>query len=90
MSSSSKSVNKTVPSIPNMDEFGLGYKLLGMEPYIAMFNGPERLGIKVVKILDFNWFPHMRPELYSEELCFNMEKKIGKKMRKEAKWIPFA
>lgn len=66
------------------------YKLLGMEPYIAMFNGPERLGIKVVKILDFNWFPHMRPELYSEELCFNMEKKIGKKMRKEAKWIPFA
>lgn len=66
------------------------YDTLGMEPYITVFDGIKRLGIKVVKIRDFNWFPHMRPELYSKDVVCCIEKRLGRKVKKDVKWIPFA
>lgn len=66
------------------------YKKLNMEPYVVMFEGRENKGIKVVKIIDFNWFPHMRPGCYEEGLIDSIGKKMGWEAKVKPDWIPFA
>ena len=65
------------------------YEKLKINPYIAVFNGREEIGVKVVKIRDFNWFPHMRPELYKVETITNLEKAFGWKRKNFDNWLPF-
>ena len=65
------------------------YFYLNMEPYITLFNGRDNSGVKVVKIKDFNWFPHMRPELYPSNIITNLENKFKWKRKNFDKWLPF-
>ncbi len=66
------------------------YKDYNMEPYICIFDGRENTGIKIVRIRDFNWFPHMRPGLYENSLIVELEKRFKTKIKKCVDWIPFA
>lgn len=66
------------------------YEKLKMNPFISVFNGREELGVKAVKIIDFNWFPHMRPELYEAEKVEWLEKNFGWKRKNFDNWLPFA
>lgn len=63
---------------------------LNMEPYIALFNGRENSGVKIAKIKDFNWFPHMNPKLYKKDLILSLERKFGWKRKNFNDWLPFA
>ena len=60
-----------------------------MEPYAAMFTGRKDIGVKVVKIKDFKWFPHLRPELYSSEIIRQLENKFGWKRKNFDNLLPF-
>lgn len=66
------------------------YENWGMEPYVVMFEGRENTGIKVVKILDFQWFPHMRPQLYEKGLIERIGSKYGWDAKRDIQWLPFA
>ena len=66
------------------------YEKWEMEPYVVMFEGRENTGIKVVKILDFQWFPHMRPQLYEKGLIERIGSKYEWNAKKEIQWLPFA
>lgn len=66
------------------------YYKLNMNPYIAVFSQREGEGIKVVKIKDDFWFPHMFPELYEEERIDALEKRFKWKRKNYSKMIPFA
>lgn len=66
------------------------YINFNMEPYICLFDGRENTGIKIVKIRDFNWFPHMRPGIYENRLVVELENKFQRKIKKSVEWIPFA
>ena len=63
---------------------------LNMEPYIALFNGRGNSGVKVAKIKDFNWFPHMNPKLYKKDLISSLESRFGWKRKNYNDWLPFA
>lgn len=65
------------------------YYNLSMEPYAAMFTGRKDIGVKVVKIKDFKWFPHLRPELYSSEIIRQLENKFGWKRKNFDNLLPF-
>ncbi len=65
------------------------YNTLSMEPYVAMFTVRKDIGIKVIKIKDFNWFPHLRPELYSSEIFKNIERKFGWTRKNFDNLLPF-
>ena len=66
------------------------YENWGMEPYVVMFEGRENTGIKVVKILAFQWFPHMRPQLYEKGLIERIGSKYGWDAKRDIQWLPFA
>ena len=66
------------------------YENWGMEPYVVMFEGRENTGIKVVKILDFQCFPHMRPQLYEKGLIERIGSKYGWDAKRDIQWLPFA
>lgn len=65
------------------------YLKLKMNPFIAVFSGRDGLGVKVVKIKDFNWFPHMRPALYTPEIISYLENTFGWKRQNFSDWLPF-
>lgn len=65
------------------------YYNLSMEPYAAMFTGRKDIGVKVVKLKDFKWFPHLRPELYSSEIIKQLENKFGWKRKNFDNLLPF-
>ncbi|GEK35601.1 YcaO-like family protein [Kurthia sibirica] len=65
-------------------------KYLKMNPFICSF--PNKRGIahlKIVKIFDENWFPHLNASLYSIKDIDNISKIIGTPLSKEVDWIPF-
>lgn len=92
--SNSKEVN--VEKLKNSFKYGLSdivkenYNNFSMEPYICLFNGRENTGVKIVKLRDFNWFPHMRPGIYDNNLVAQMENKFQRKIKKSIDLIPFA
>lgn len=61
-----------------------------MNPYIAVFSQRETEGIKVVKIKDDFWFPHMYPQRFERDKIEELEKRFGWKRRNYSKMIPFA
>lgn len=85
-----------VQKLKNMNKYALvdiikeNYIKYNMEPHICLFDGRENTGIKIVKIRDFNWFPHMRPELYERRVVVDLEIKFQRKIKKSVDWIPFA
>lgn len=66
------------------------YKYLGMRPFVVMFSSRELSPVKVVKVFDYRWFPHMRPGLYSEVLIENIGNRLNRKRVNYSDWIPFA
>lgn len=66
------------------------YNSLGMEPYIVVFASWRQKGVKVIKLYDYKWFPHMRPELFDVRSIEYVSAKIKKSKQKEVMWIPFA
>lgn len=62
----------------------------GINPYVVFINSKRLINnLKVIKIIDFNWFPHMRPEIYSKSIYEYIENKTGKVLLKNEKIIPF-
>ncbi len=66
------------------------YKILNMNPYISVFSQRETQGIKVVKIKDDFWFPHMYPLMFEKEKIEILEKTFGWKRKNFSKLLPFA
>lgn len=62
---------------------------LGMAPFVAMFESGHANGVKVVKIFDFNWFPHMAPKEYTEEIFFHVGGILGLERKNFSKLLPF-
>jgi hypothetical protein len=62
------------------------YKLFCMHPYILIFSSKREIPhLKICKILDFNWFPHMRPGIYDENIYQFVEEKMKVKMEMKVK-----
>ena len=87
--------------VEDMNEYGFGTGIVSSKMkgvmksdngggYIAVFSQREGEGIKVVKIKDDFWFPHMFPELYEEERIDALEKRFKWKRKNYSKMIPFA
>ncbi|MBO6154225.1 MAG: YcaO-like family protein [Lachnospiraceae bacterium] len=66
------------------------YEKLNMKPFLVMFPGREETSVKVVKVFDDNWFPHMRPGLYDEKLITRIGLTLGRTRINNTEWIPFA
>ncbi|HIY57883.1 MAG TPA: hypothetical protein H9829_06760 [Candidatus Tetragenococcus pullicola] len=60
-----------------------------MEPFLAMFSGLHDEKVKVVKVIDFNWFPNMAPTTYSEKNIQFVEHVIGSKRVDFSPLLPF-
>lgn len=88
-SSESISVLEDEITKTNLEIIMENYSKLDMEPFIAVFNGRENTGVKVAKIQDLNWFPHMRPEFYSKTIIEGLEQKFGWKRKNFDAWLPF-
>ena len=65
------------------------FQELNIMPEIAVFVGRENLKTKTVKIMDDNWFPHMFPSKYSDELIKDKENFFNRKARC-IEFFPFA
>ena len=84
-----KKIIKTVEYKFDLYEFILKMKkIYKMEPYVC-FLPSKRGGIKVVKIVDFNWFPHMFPKYYSEEIYNFVESAMNHSLDRKVEFIPF-
>lgn len=66
------------------------YRELNMNPYIAVFSLRKSEGIKVIKINDDFWFPHMFPQRFEKEKIEILEKNFGWKRKNYSNMIPFA
>ncbi|MFJ5789613.1 YcaO-like family protein [Lysinibacillus sp. NPDC093197] len=63
---------------------------LKMNPMISMFPSHRKIPhLKIVKVFDTNWFPHLNPSLYTKENIDNVSKIIGKRLDYNIDWIPF-
>lgn len=63
---------------------------LKMNPMICTFPSHRKIPhLKIVKVFDTNWFPHLNPALYTKESIDNVSKIIGKKLYNNLDWIPF-
>lgn len=82
-------LDNEISRIENSEIIRGNYYKLNMEPFIAVFDGRENTGVKIVKIKDFNWFPHMRPEIFSNEIIEKIEQKFGWKRKNFDAWLPF-
>lgn len=64
---------------------------LGIDPYVVFFANQRNMShLKVIKIIDYNWFPHMFPRLYTKENYEFVEKVMGVKLDRNCNLIPFA
>ena len=65
-------------------------KDFNINPVIAMFESDQIIPhLKIVKIYDENWFPHMNPNLYNKEVYKFVSKSINKDLLTSIKYIPF-
>ncbi|EMF0403740.1 hypothetical protein JMQ83_002623, partial [Enterococcus faecium] len=63
---------------------------LKMDPVISVFPSYQPIPhLKVVKVVDENWFPHMNPILYNEKVYTFIQSVFGKKLDKSIDYIPF-
>ncbi|MCT3116692.1 YcaO-like family protein [Lactococcus lactis] len=65
-------------------------KEFNINPVIAMFESDQTIPhLKIVKIYDENWFPHMNPNFYNKEVYKFISKSINKDLLTSIKYIPF-
>lgn len=65
-------------------------KNYGIEPYIVFINTKRLVNhLKVIKVIDFNWFPHMRPEFYNDDIYSYVEKRTNIILQRDVNIIPF-
>lgn len=63
---------------------------LQMNPLIAFFETKQNIPhLKVIKILDENWFPHMNAALFEEHSYNFVSSATGKELDRKIKYIPF-
>lgn len=63
------------------------YEMYSINP--VLFFLKNKKSFKVVKIVDFNWFPSLLPKSISEEKIKNIEKITGVKIDRKCNFIPF-
>lgn len=64
---------------------------IGMHPeFVCLFANRGVNRLKVGKIFDRNWFPHMFPYKYKEQQYKFIEKKFGIELDRNIKFLPFA
>lgn len=62
-----------------------------INPYIALFLNQRNMAhLKIIKIIDFNWFPHMFPKLYTNKIYEFVEQVTETTLDRECKILPFA
>ena len=65
-------------------------EVYGMDPHIVFLRTKRLVNhLKVIKIVDFNWFPNMRPGIYNEYIYNYVEEKTNKVLNREVDIIPF-
>lgn len=65
-------------------------KEFDIHPYITtIFSKRNIPNLKVVKVFDENWFPHIHPKFYDEETYDYIESKIGRTLNRDIETIPF-
>ncbi|MCC4054119.1 YcaO-like family protein [Enterococcus faecium] len=63
---------------------------LKMDPVIGVFPSYQPIPhLKVVKVIDENWFPHMNPVLYNKNVYTFIQSIYGKELDKSIEYIPF-
>lgn len=61
-----------------------------MNPMIGLFKTDRKIPhLKVVKVFDKNWFPHMNPTLYKEKIYQYVEQSIDVTLKRNVDYIPF-
>jgi ribosomal protein S12 methylthiotransferase accessory factor YcaO len=66
------------------------YTEYGINPYVYFIPTKRSIpNLKVIKIIDKRWFPHMFPKLYNEEIYNNIERSINKHLDRNVLFIPF-
>lgn len=65
------------------------HKELGMNPSVVFFPNYRNIPhLKIVKVIDENWFPHLNPKLYSEKIKEYVSDILGVTIYNDS-WIPF-
>lgn len=75
----------------DIDEFvkKISYKY-GMDPLIVAINSKRDVNcLKVAKVIDLNWFPHMKPDHYSNNIYKYVEQQTGLSLDRNIDIIPF-
>ncbi len=62
---------------------------INMNPYIAMFENNHAKNVKVVKVFDPNWFPHMAPKNFSVNTINYVGDILGLKRKNFSDLLPF-
>ncbi|WP_278403303.1 YcaO-like family protein [Brochothrix thermosphacta] len=62
---------------------------LNMSPYITVLENNHAENVKVVKVFDPNWFPHMAPKHYSVDTINYVERVLGLKRVNFSELLPF-
>ena len=57
-----------------------------MEPKLIFLDNDS---LKVVKVVDFNWFPSLLPRMASSENIAFIESKTGRNIDRKCNFIPF-
>lgn len=62
----------------------------GMSPHIVFLPSKRDIeNLKIVRIIDFNWFPHMNPSHYNREIYDYVQNITKIKLDENVKYIPF-
>lgn len=70
-----------------LQEMYLNYN---MEPFAFFFPNQRNIGhLKIIKIIDENWFPNIYPKSFLEKTLLNVEALTGRKLDRSFEYIPF-
>jgi hypothetical protein len=70
-----------------LNEIYLNYR---MEPFAFFFPNQRSIDhLKIIKIMDQNWFPNIYPNSFLEKTYINAESITGRKLDRSIKYIPF-
>lgn len=65
-------------------------KEYSIDPDIYFMGSKRYIGnLKIIKVIDRKWFPHMVPKNYNENIWNNIENITEKKLRRDIQIIPF-
>lgn len=66
------------------------YRNYNIHPFISCIPSKRNIpNLKITKVFDENWFPHMNPKYYSQSMYDFIEESTGKFLDRSIEFIPF-